>query len=78
MKKNSLGNENVYNKLLTKLTINFKIKLLNAINFSWSQGIFPNELKTSILIPILKPGKDKTLLLSYRPFSLLYFLAKLI
>ncbi|GBM50398.1 hypothetical protein AVEN_97220-1 [Araneus ventricosus] len=38
---------------------------------------FPNCWKTARVLPILKPGKDPTHLVSYRPISLLPTLSKL-
>ena len=76
--KSSMGNDYIHNTFLAKLTKQFKLKLLNALNNSWAKGIFPDDLKTSILIPILKQDKDKTSATSYRPISLLSCLGKLI
>ena len=49
-------------------------KLFNAII---KLGHFPSEWKKSLVIMILKPGKDPTLASSYRPISLLPCLSKL-
>ena len=68
-KKSSMGPDNIHNKFLTNLTPNFQNKLLEAINYSWSRGFFPSDLKISTLLPILKPGKVKNLTSSYRPLS---------
>ncbi len=51
--------------------------LINFINTSWSTGKIPNNLKHSIIKPILKPNKTKTDLNSYRPISLTSSISKI-
>ena len=57
--KSSMGPDNIHNKFLINLTPNFQNKLQKAINFSWSCGIFPNDLKISTLFPILKQKRQE-------------------
>ena len=45
--------------------------ILHMINQSIHQGVFPSQLKTSRVIPILKPGKPSGEMESYRPINLL-------
>ena len=53
--------------------------LTNIINVSLSSGVFPPELKTAIVKPLLKkPSLDKNELKNYRPISHLPFLSKLL
>ena len=47
--------------------------LTYLINKSFSEGIFPTELKLARLVPILKAG-DPMFLTNYRPISILIFL----
>ena len=44
--------------------------LLIAFNNLWTGHTFPDEWLKSIIIPILKPGKDRHMVDSYRPISL--------
>ena len=41
-------------------------------------GLFPKIWKEAIVIPISKPGKDKSKATNYRPISLTYNLCKLL
>ena len=52
--------------------------LTNLINKSYSEGIFPTELKLAIarVVPILKAG-DPMFLTNYRPISILTFFSKI-
>jgi len=61
-------------KNLPFIAIVFITKLFNAI---LKFGYYPSEWKKSLIIMILKPGKDPTLASSYRPISLLPCLSKL-
>ena len=57
---------------------NWAMTLLAAIfNSCLSLNIFPQVWKSAKVIPILKPGKDPTLLFSYCPISLLRTFSKL-
>ena len=48
----------------------------DIVNASFSAGVFPDVLKWATVIPILKGG-DSTLLLNYRPISLLSIFSKI-
>ena len=52
--------------------------LTDLINKSFSEGIFPTELKLAIarVVPILKAG-DPMFLTNYRPISILTFFSKI-
>ena len=50
--------------------------LLGIYNQSWDTGIFPTSWKEVIIIPILKKGKDRHSMTSYRTISLLSCVAK--
>lgn len=53
---------------------NFLLKIFNTI---WSTGVVPKEWKKGIIIPILKPGKNKHSIESYRPITLFNTMTKL-
>ena len=73
--KNSSGHDGISNKLL-KLTKNILSKPLTLIiNQMITTGIFPDSFKKSKIIPIFKKG-DQSLLINYRPISLLPTISK--
>ena len=45
-------------------------KLLDIFNLSWKQGQVSQCWREATMIPVLKKGKNKTKVLSYRPISL--------
>ena len=51
---------------------------VDIINSSFKNGIFPETEKLAIVRPLLKPGKDKDELASYRPLYNTSMLAKLL
>ncbi len=56
---------------------NVKSFLLDIINLSWEHNDIPPSWKHAIVKPILKPGKDKNDLNSYRPIALTNTMIKL-
>ena len=52
--------------------------LLHLVNLSQCSGIFPEILKLTKIIPIVKAGKDSSLAGSYRPVSNLSLIGKII
>lgn len=60
---------------MLQLTLSYPIALI--CNCCFDQGVFPNSLKKSIVIPIFKSG-EKSEASNYRPISLLPSLAKVI
>ena len=44
--------------------------LLNIMNEIWRTGKFPEDWHKKVIIPIPKPGKDKTEATNYRPIAL--------
>ena len=69
-KKKSPGPDNITNEMLQHLG-NITLKKLQEIfNHSWSKGQVPQSWKEAKMIPIHKKGKDKSIVLSYRPISL--------
>lgn len=51
--------------------------ILKMFNRIYEEGVFPDKWRTSIIIPILKNGKDPKSPTSYRPISLTNCLCKL-
>ena len=71
------GKDDVYNEFLMHLTKKGKDRLLSIINRSWMESKVPSEWKMGIIIPVPKPGKDASMLESYRPVTLTSCIAKL-
>lgn len=76
-KLSSPGADRIHNAFIKHLSANAVDHLLVLINFIWSTDTFPDSWREAILIPILKPGKDKCEASSYRPISLTSCLCKL-
>ena len=77
-KKSAPGNDQITSTMLQHLhhnTITHLTSLLNRIFFSAN---FPSQWKNALIIPLLKPLKDPTHPLSYRPISLLSALGKIL
>ena len=70
------GENRIINRMIQALDANNKISLLEIINASWSEGFCPYEWCTGTIIPLPKPGKDHSLLASYRPVVLTCCIAK--
>ena len=62
------GLSNLHMKHLGPLAVNY---LTEIFNISMSTSILPTIWKKSIIVPLLKPGKEPTDSKSYRPVSLL-------
>ena len=70
------GVDDIPYEFLSHLDGNFKIGLLGIFNKCWLEGEFPREWKHALVMPLLKPGKDPTVPVSYRPLCLLSTLSK--
>ena len=71
--------QNLYSfpdKLFKKYKIYLIETLCEIVNKSFARGIFPDRLKSAVVIPIFKKG-DKTLISNYRPISILTFYSKI-
>jgi hypothetical protein len=77
-RESSPGADNINYSTLQHLPNESLRALLNLINNIWLSGDIPNEIKHSIIVPLLKPGKDPTEAKSYRPISLTSCLSKVI
>ena len=77
MKTNKASGPNsIPTKILKLFKKEFSKPLINIINLSFNQGIFPNLLKIANVIPIHKKG-DKLDCNNYRPISLLSNISKI-
>ncbi|CAL4067567.1 unnamed protein product, partial [Meganyctiphanes norvegica] len=71
------GEDDVHNMFLKKMPASKQRELLGLINRSWRTAEIPKSWKSSLIIPIPKPGKDHTNPDSYRPISLLSCISKI-
>lgn len=71
------GTDLVHNQMLNKLSQDAKMNLLAYFNMIWTRQVFPNEWRTSEVIPIPKPAKPSTSPENIRPISLTSCLCKL-
>ncbi|CAF1196594.1 unnamed protein product [Adineta steineri] len=65
------GPDNVDNRCSKNFTKSLVDHLLNLMNASLRLGYVPSSWKTAFIILLLKPGKDRSQVSSYRPISLL-------
>ena len=77
LKNTAPGHDQVMNLFLKKLPSHVKSEILDLFNNCLSTGTVPESWKQGITCPVLKPGKDPTLLASYRPITLLPCIGKL-
>ena len=64
------GPDNIHYQILKHLTFDALKTLLNIMNEIWRSGKFPEDWHKAVIIPIPKPGKDKTEATNYRPIAL--------
>ena len=74
-KKNS-GHDGISNTLLKVIKASISQSLTIIINQMLTTGIFPDAFKVSKVIPLYKKG-DSSLLVNYRPISLLPTISKI-
>merc|ERR1711954_299442 len=74
----SRGNNEINMYILKQIPQLSAIALTHIINTIIRTGIFPDCMKISRVIPILKPKKDKNLLRSYRPINNMNVIEKVI
>ena len=74
----STGYDAISNKTLRKIAPEMAPIIAHLINSIIRTGIFPNNLKVSKIIPILKPGKPSTNIDSFRPVNCLPAIEKLV
>ena len=73
--KNSSGHDGISNTLLKTIKNDISQSLTIIINQMMTTGIFPDAFKLSKVIPLFKKG-DSSLLVNYRPISLLPTISK--
>ena len=75
-KGKATGPNSIPVKLLKILDSHISVQLSLIINESFQQGVFPDKLKTAMVIPIHKKG-DSSKNTNYRPISLLSIFSKI-
>ena len=64
------GPDDIHYQILKHLPSDALETLLNFMNEIWRTGKFPEDWHKAVIIPIPKPGKDKTEATNYRPIAL--------
>ena len=64
------GPDDIHYQILKHLPSDALETLLNIINEIWCTGKFPEDWHKAFIIPIPKPGRDKTEATNYRPKAL--------
>ena len=77
LKNSAPGHDNITNEIIKHLSESSLMNLLHFYNFSWNEGVLPDQWKLSTITPIYKNGKDKHDTKSYRPISLTSNLGKI-
>ena len=75
--KTSHGYDNISNVMLKALRSGIAFPLCHIFNFSLAEGVFPECMKRTEVIPLYK-GKDMDIMINYRPISLFITLSKLL
>lgn len=76
-KNTSPGEDRICNVFLKKAPENILSDLISLYNTSLYSGQIPEKWKTGITCAIPKPGKDPTLVASYRPITMLSCIGKI-
>ena len=74
--KNSCGSDGISSKLIKYIIEELSMPLTVIINQIFTTGIFPDNLKTAKIHPLLKAG-DPLIATNYRPISLLTSISKI-
>lgn len=77
VKNTSPGRDGICYKMIEGMSDVAKNVILVSYDKIWEQGKLPTGWKHSVIVPIGKPGKDKTDVKSYRPTALMSNLCKL-
>lgn len=75
--KKAPGREGITNKMIKNLPPNVILVIATILTAMLKTCTFPSAWKSAVIIPILKPGKDASNPVSYRPISLLPILGKI-
>jgi ribonuclease HI len=73
----AVGIDGMSYQLLIHLPENWKKLLFTFYQKCWLDGLFPSSWKQSVIIPVLKQGKCKSAVNSYRPIALTSHACKL-
>jgi hypothetical protein len=76
-KRSSVGIDAISNDMIRHLPADWLSVLCLLFNKCWIEGKQPQAWKTSIVVPILKQGKPKQAINSYRPIALTSHVSKL-
>ena len=77
LKDGAPGQDGIMSKWLKCISDHVAIPLTRLTNLSFSQGVFPNELKVALVSPLYK-AKDPMIFSNYRPISLLPIFSKIL
>lgn len=75
-RQTSPGKDRICYTMLSHMKDGTLEAVLSLFNFIWNTGIIPSIWKQSVIVPILKPGKDPSNPSSYRPIALTSQLGK--
>lgn len=70
VKETSPGKDEICYSMIGKLSDIALASILKLYNKIWEEGKLPKSWKHSIIVPIVKPGKDRSEATSYRPIAL--------
>ncbi|GBN35293.1 hypothetical protein AVEN_233492-1 [Araneus ventricosus] len=73
----SPGSDGIAYNMLRHLNTTSLSHLLILFNRIWTEQKYPSQWHEAIVIPILKPGKDPSNHLHYRPIALMSCLCKI-
>jgi len=77
LKNTAAGPDRIHASMVKHLRFQHLQQLTAFFNYIWSHRDFPSQWKVAHIIPLYKPGKDRTSPSSYRPISLTNVLCKL-
>lgn len=75
--KNSAGLDGISNRIIKHISANIISPLLHVVNLALEKGIFPDELKSTLIIPLYKK-KERDNVENYRPIALNSSLSKIL
>ena len=76
LKSSSPGYDDIFPDIIKKSSISIRLPLTHVLNLSLSNGVFPNQLKITKLIPLFKSG-ESMIFINYRPIALLSVFSKI-
>ena len=77
LKDGASGRDGITSSSLKIVSDNIAKPITRIVNLSFSQGVFPNELKIALVSPLYK-AKDPMFFSNYRPISLLSTFSKIL